>query len=71
MRMRKKYAMGKDKYYFTIKSVPNNITIFRKTREAAVTAFKKYKRAGKEIEWLGKWNGKEFTESSMPAAASV
>lgn len=71
MRMRKKYTMGKGKYYFTIKSVPNNITIFRKTKEAAVTAFKKYKKAGKEIEWLGKWNGKEFTESSTPAAVNA
>ena len=69
MRMRKKYAMGKDKYYFTIKSAPNNITIFRKSKEAAVNAYRKYKKAGKEIEWLGKWNGKEFTENSTPVLA--
>ncbi len=68
MRLRKKYAMGKGKYYFTIKSVPNNITIFRKTKAAAVAAFRKYQKAGKEIEWLGKWDGKKFTEDSMPAA---
>lgn len=61
--------MGKDKYYFTIKSVPNNITIFRKTKEAAMTAFRKYERAGKEIEWLGKWDGKKFVENAMPATA--
>ncbi|MCO6492190.1 MAG: hypothetical protein J5I98_27480 [Phaeodactylibacter sp.] len=71
MRIRKKYTMGKDKYYFTIKSVPNNITIFRKTKEAAITAFEKYRRAGKEIEWLGKWDGKEFKESNIPAAVSA
>lgn len=71
MRVRKNYAMGKDKYYFMIKSVPNNITIFRKTREAALDAFRKYKSAGKEIEWLGKWDGKQFTEDSVPAAVNA
>ncbi|MCB0557760.1 MAG: hypothetical protein H6573_16795 [Lewinellaceae bacterium] len=71
MRIRKKYAMGEGKYYFTIKSVPNNITISRKSKEAAVSAFKKYKKAGKEIEWLGKWTGKEFTENNIPTAVSA
>ena len=47
MRIRKKYAMGEGKYYFTIKSVPNNITIFRKSKEAAVSAFKSIKKRGK------------------------
>lgn len=68
MRLRKKFPMGKNKYYFTIKAVPNNITIFRKSKQAAMDAFQKYQRAGKEIEWLGKWDGKKFTEESMPAA---
>lgn len=54
-----------------IKSVPNNITIFRKTKEAAMSAFCKYKNAGKEIEWLGKWDGKEFKEASLPAGAGA
>ncbi len=67
MRWKKNYTMGKGKYYFTIKSTPNNITIFRKTKQAAVDAFMTYKRLGKEVEWLGKWDGKKFTESSEPA----
>ncbi len=71
MRLRKKYPLGKGKYYFMIKSVPNNITIFRKTKEAAMSAFCKYKNAGKEIEWLGKWDGKEFKEASLPAGAGA
>lgn len=67
MRLRKNFSMGKDKYYFTIKSVPNNITIYRKSKEAAMAAYRKYEKAGKEIEWLGKWDGKKFVESNTPA----
>ncbi len=59
--------MGKDKYYFTIKAMPNNITIYRSDKSAAIDAFLKYKSLGKECEWLGKWDGKKFTESSEPA----
>jgi hypothetical protein len=70
MRWKKKYTMGKGKYYFTIKSTPNNITIFRKKKQAAIDAFLKYKQLGKEIEWLGKWDGKKFTESSPPAVTA-
>ncbi len=71
MRWKKKFAMGKGKYYFTIKANPNNITIFRNTKRAATEAFMKYHRLGKEIEWLGKWDGKKFTESSPPVQASA
>ena len=63
---RKNFTMGEGKYYFTIKSLPNNVTIFRKTRQAAVEAFYKYKMIGKGIEWLGKWDGKKFVEDSPP-----
>ena len=66
MRMKKNYAMGEGKYYYTIKSTPNNITIFRKNKKAALDAFMTYKRLGKEIEWLGKWDGKKFTEIAPP-----
>lgn len=63
--------MGKGNWYFTIKSIPNNITIYRKNKETAVEAYRKYQRAGKEVEWLGKWDGKKFTESSPPAQVSA
>ncbi len=69
--MRKKnFTMGKDKWYFTIKSIPNNITIYRKTKESAARAFVQYQKAGKEVEWLGKWDGKKFTENNPPLAAA-
>ncbi|NNC94988.1 MAG: hypothetical protein HKN92_05450 [Chitinophagales bacterium] len=59
---------GKDKWFFTIKSIPNNITISRSTKDAASLAFHQYKAVGKQIEWLGKWNGKKFTETAPPTA---
>lgn len=70
MRLKKNYVMGEGKYYFTIKSTPNNITIFRNTKKAAADAFLKYKKLGKEVEWLGKWDGKKFQESTPPAVAA-
>ncbi len=71
MRQRKGYTMGAGNYYFTIKAVPNNITIFRKTKNAAVDAFQMYQKAGKEVEWLGKWDGKKFVESAPPSAVAA
>jgi len=71
MRFSKNFSPGKGKYYFTIKSIPNNITIYRKNKDAAASAFRRYKKAGKEVEWLGKWDGKKFTENSPPAAAAA
>ncbi len=66
MRRRNSFEYGEGKYYFTIKSYPNNITIHRKDKTKAISAFKNYKAAGKDIEWLGKWNGKNFVESTQP-----
>ena len=71
MKFSKNFSPGKGKYYFTIKSVPNNITISRKNKDAAASAFRRYLKAGKEIEWLGKWDGKKFTESNPPNAVAA
>jgi hypothetical protein len=69
MRPKKSFALGEGKYYFTVKSIPNNITMFRKTRESAVEAFRRYRSLGKECEWLGQWDGKKFVESNPPVLA--
>lgn len=71
MKFSKNFSPGKGKYYFTIKSVPNNITISRKNKDAAASAFRRYLKAGKEIEWLGKWDGKKFTENTPPSAVAA
>jgi hypothetical protein len=68
MRYKKGFNYAKSTYYFTVKSVPNNITIYRKSKEAAVDAYQKYVSLGKETEWLGKWNGKQFVEATPPQA---
>jgi hypothetical protein len=68
MSSRKGFTMGEGKYYLTIKSTPNNITLFRKNKKSAINTFTKYKELGKEVEWLGKWDGKKFTEDSLPAS---
>lgn len=64
MRRKQSYSYRKDVFYFTVKSTPNNITMFRKTKEAAKVAFQQYETVGKTVEWLGQWNGKKF-EGSM------
>ena len=67
MRSGKKFEYAEGKYYFTIKSNPGNITMNRKTKEAAKEAFLKYNSLGKTVEWQGKWNGKNFSETTPPS----
>jgi len=66
MRRKNAFDFVEGKYYFTIRSYPNDITIHRKDKVNAVSAFMIYKAAGKDIEWHGKWDGKNFVESSNP-----
>ncbi|MEM7106183.1 MAG: hypothetical protein AAF502_23840 [Bacteroidota bacterium] len=60
MRKRKDFTYGVGYYYFTIITTPNHITMHRKNRREAEETYKKYKAIGKNVEWLGKWNGKKF-----------
>lgn len=69
MRPNKNIALGKGKYYFTIKSTPNNITIFRNSRKRAEDAYLNYQKIGKDCEWLGLWNGKKFEDTTAPASS--
>jgi hypothetical protein len=70
MRYKKGFNYSKSTYYFTVKAIPNNITIYRKSKEAAVDAYQKYVSLGKETEWLGKWNGKQFIEANPPSPSA-
>lgn len=63
--------MGTGKYYFNVKSGQQMVTINRKSKEAAKRAFIDYKKVGKTCEWLGKWDGKDFTETSPPKVAEL
>ncbi|MEZ4980300.1 MAG: hypothetical protein R2769_01685 [Saprospiraceae bacterium] len=67
---RKNFTMGPGKYYFQIRSGQQLITICRKTKDAAEQAFSKYLQVGKNVDWLGKWNGKTFVETSEPKLAT-
>lgn len=65
--MRKKnFKMGAGKYYFHIRSGQQNIVIMRDNKKEASNAYFYYKRIGKFCEWLGQWDGKEFTDTSAP-----
>lgn len=71
MRVKRNFDWGKGKFYFTIKSFPTNITISRASKDAAALAFMRYKQVGKDVEWHGQWNGKEFTDTSIAEYASM
>ena len=62
-RRKKGFEFSDGIYYFTIKSRPNNITLHRKDKSIAIDTFKRYQGVGKEVEWLGKWDGEGFTET--------
>lgn len=68
--MAKKFPLGKDKYYFTVQSGFQTITIHRKEKADAIHRFLSYQKNGKQVEWLGRWNGKKFEDSANPTAAS-
>ena len=65
-RRTKTFDYVKGIYYFNIKKGYNNtITIKRLKKEEALHAFSGYLTSQKgNCEWLGKWDGKKFTEDS-------
>ena len=66
----KKYKLGEGNYYFKVKTGINKIMIKRPNKKQAVRAFLNYKDVGKTVEWLGKWDGKDFTEEAEPTPAT-
>jgi hypothetical protein len=69
MASNKKFTMGKGKYYFNVKTGQANIMINRSSKKDAERVFNSYVRVGKQVEWLGKWTGKKFTEEKTPEPA--
>lgn len=65
---RRNYTMGIGKYYFQIKSGQQNIIMNRDTKQAAVDAYLKYRKIGKNCEWLGRWEGKKYSDKGAPSA---
>ncbi len=70
--MAKKFEYGEGIYYFNIRNGGHNsITIKRKDKEDAINRFLSYKSLGKDCEWLGRWEGKKFVETSQPQLKSA
>ena len=64
---RKKFEIGVGKYYFNVLSGPQTVMIHRVEKKQAVNMYETYKKLGKNCEWLGKWNGKNFEEAEEPS----
>lgn len=64
--MKKKFELGVGKYYFNIRNGQQNITLSRSEKSDAVYAYLNYVELGKECEWLGRWEGKKFSENTAP-----
>lgn len=64
-RSTKRFEYGKGIYYFNInKGYNSSITIKRTDKKAALLAYESYVKSYKNVEWLGKWDGKKFIEDS-------
>ena len=70
MRRKKKFTKKIGAYFFNIKMGYNNtIVIYRKDKEDAEYAYSNYVKQKKVVEWLGKWDGKKFTDTEFKVAA--
>lgn len=57
--------MTKGYFYWHVKSGQQNILMYRKEKQPAVDAYQRYVRVGKNCDWLGRWNGRKFEETSV------
>jgi len=62
----KYFKMAAGHYYFHLKSGQQNILMYRKSKEAAVDAYYRYVKVGKNCDWLGKWTGRKFEDNAVP-----
>ncbi|MFK7773931.1 MAG: hypothetical protein AB8F94_17400 [Saprospiraceae bacterium] len=65
--MKKKFELGVGKYYFNIRNGQQNITLSRAEKSDAVYTYLNYVQLGKDCEWLGKWEGKKFSDNTAPS----
>jgi len=64
--VKKQFTLGVGKYYFNIRTGQQNITICRTDKNDAIYAYLNYVELGKDVEWLGRWEGKKFSETTSP-----
>ena len=65
MRRKKKFDFAEGKYYLTIKSIPNDITLSRNDLDEALNVYQRYVDVGKTVTWHGLWDGKKFVEDEI------
>ncbi len=65
--MKKHFTLGVGKWYFNIRTGQQNITMSRAEKKDAVYAYLNYLELGKDCEWLGRWEGKKFSETTAPS----
>ena len=54
-----------EKYYLTLKTQNSSTKIARSTKAAAKAAYQYYLHQGREVIWLGKWNGQSFEDTNI------
>jgi len=64
--VKKHFTLGVGKWYFNIRTGQQNITMSRVEKKDAVYAYLNYLELGKDCEWLGRWEGKKFSETTAP-----
>ncbi|KAA3637931.1 MAG: hypothetical protein DWQ02_05895 [Bacteroidetes bacterium] len=70
MRKTKDFKKTQGHYFFNIKmGYQNTITITRETKDEAVYAYKGYLKQGKDCQWLGMWDGKNFVDTEQVESA--
>jgi len=68
--VKKHFTLGVGKYYFNIRTGQQNITLSRAEKDDAVYSYLKYVELGKDVEWLGRWEGKKFSDTTAPKKAA-
>ena len=54
-----------ENYYLKIKTPCNSTKIARPTKASAKAAYLYYLDKGREVIWLGKWNGHSFEDTTI------
>ena len=54
-----------ERYYLKIMTPNSSTTITRSTKASAMIAYQYYHDQGREVIWLGKWNGQTFEDTTI------
>lgn len=54
-----------ERYYLKIMTPSSSTQIARSTKASAKIAYQHYLQQGREVIWLGKWNGQAFEDTTI------